>query len=179
MTLYIDKKHLYGGIALGFVGLLAIFYLSRRRIYQSFDYKTDILLLTLDPQVRKKVYRFLKKAKKEGIELRVTSAYRDCDEQNRLYAKGRSAPGKIVTNARCGKSAHNYRVAVDVVEFVNGQPLWENPRWERIGQLGESVGLEWGGRWRSFKDRPHFQDLKGETIASLYQRFTSTGELVV
>lgn len=61
-------------------------------------------------------------------------------------------------NARCGKSAHNYKVAVDVVEFKNGKPLWNNPRWEEIRALGESCELEWGGRWRSFKDRPHFQD---------------------
>ena len=174
----IKKKHVYIGTAVGVVVLGAVgLYLARRKIYQHFDYKTDLLLLTLDPKFRKKVKQLLTKAKKEGIELRVTSAYRDCEEQNRLYAKGRTAPGKIVTNAKCGKSSHNYKKAVDVVEFKNGKPLWSNPNWNRIGEIGESVGLEWGGRWKSIVDKPHFQDLGGKTVASLYKEYQETGIL--
>ncbi len=173
----IKKEYLYGGVSFLVMGLAVTVYLSRKLIYKSFDYKTNFLLLGLDRDVRRKVRKLLKRARQEGIELRVISAYRGCAEQNELYALGRTAPGSIVTNARCGQSAHNYRRAVDVVAFVNGEPLWENPRWELIGRLGEQVGLSWGGRWTSFKDRPHFEDLKGETIASLYRRFQETGEL--
>lgn len=35
-----------------------------------------------------------------------------------------------------------------------------NPKgslWERMGRLGESLGLTWGGRWRGFVDKAHFQ----------------------
>ena len=174
----IQKKHLYwGAAALVLVSGGVVLYLTRDQIYKYLDYKTNVLLLTLDTGFRKKVKKLLYKARQEGIELRVTSAYRDCDEQNALYAKGRTAPGKIVTNARCGKSSHNYRKAVDVVEFNNGKPLWNNPNWNRIGEIGESVGLEWGGRWRSFKDRPHFQDLGGKTLATLYREYQQTGTL--
>ena len=28
---------------------------------------------------------------------------------------------------------------------------------QRAGELGEQVGFEWGGRWKSFPDRPHLQ----------------------
>ena len=34
--------------------------------------------------------------------------------------------------------------------------------------IGESVGLSWGGRWTSFKDRPHFYDRGGKSIAQLW-----------
>lgn len=176
---YIEKKYIYGGIGFLAVSLALTLYLTRKRIYKSFDYKTDFLLLTLDKDVRKKVIRFLSAAKRQGIELRVISAYRSCNEQDRLYAQGRTTPGKIVTNAKCGKSAHNYRRAVDVVEFIDGRPIWENPRWELIGTLGEREGLRWGGRWRTFKDRPHFYDLKGQTLSELYSRFLTSGEMKV
>ncbi|HEY9084015.1 MAG TPA: M15 family metallopeptidase [Vicingaceae bacterium] len=173
----IKKKYVYVGIAAGVIALGVGLYLSRKKIYEHFDYKTDLLLLSLDPKFRKKIKQLLSKARDAGMELRVISAYRDCTEQNKLYAKGRTAPGKIVTNAKCGKSSHNYKKAVDVVEFKNGQPLWTNPNWEKIGQMGEALGLEWGGRWTSIKDKPHFQDLAGKTIASLYREYERTGIL--
>ena len=33
----------------------------------------------------------------------------------------------------------------------------EGALWRAMGDVGESVGLEWGGRWRSFHDMPHYQ----------------------
>ena len=174
----VKKQYVYIGIATGIVVLGVGIFLARKKIYQHFDYKTDYLLLSLEPKFRKKVKKLLANARKEGIELRVTSAERNCEEQDKLYAKGRTAPGKVVTNAKCGKSSHNYKLAVDVVEFKNGKALWTNSNWDRIGQLGEEVGLEWGGNWRSFKDKPHFQDLGGRTLANLYNEYQETGNLV-
>lgn len=172
----INKRNAYLGVGV-FVGLVVSLYLARETVYKYFDYRTRFYLAGLEKGFQKKVVKFLGRARKEGIELRVTSGRRGCWEQDRLYQQGRSTPGKVVTNARCGQSAHNYGLAVDVVEFVNGRPVWENPNWERIGQIGEGVGLEWGGRWKSFKDRPHFQDLGGKSIAELYRRYQSTGVL--
>ena len=177
MAIQVKRKYIFAtGAGLLTLGIAA--YLSKEKIYEHFDYKTSLLLLTLEPKFRKKVEKLLSNAKKEGIELRVISAHRDCAEQNELYAQGRTKPGRIVTNAVCGKSAHNYRRSVDVVEFKNGKPLWENTRWVRIGQLGESLGLEWGGRWKSIKDMPHFQDLGGKTVAQLFLEYQRTGRLV-
>lgn len=106
--------------------------------------------------MQKKAQKLLDAALKRGIRLRITSAYRTCEEQDALYAQGRTAPGKIVTYARCGQSKHNHRRAFDVVELRDGKPLWENPNWELIGSLGEKAGLAWGGRWRR-RDLPHFE----------------------
>ncbi len=36
------------------------------------------------------------------------STYRSFEEQNKLYAQGRTVPGQVVTKARGGQSPHNY-----------------------------------------------------------------------
>jgi hypothetical protein len=40
--------------------------------------------------------------------------------------------------------------------MVNGQPVWENPNWPKIGEMGEKYGFQWGGRWKKL-DMPHFE----------------------
>jgi len=86
-----------------------------------------------------------------------------------LYAQGRTAPGKIVTNAKAGDSWHNWRCAVDVVPLVNGKADWDgsHPVWAEIGRLGKEAGLEWAGEWKSFKELAHFQYTGGLTLTQL------------
>lgn len=110
--------------------------------------------------------RFLQLAKGEGIDVLVTCTWRSPAEQAALYAQGRTAPGRIVTNAKPGQSMHNVTVqglpaslAFDVVPMRHGKPVWaaKDPLWLEVGRLGEEAGLEWAGRWRRFKEYPHFQ----------------------
>lgn len=125
-------------------------------------------LKELLPVVRTKVEAFLASAKKQGIDLIVTSTYRDAESQNALYAQGRTAPGKKVTNAKAGQSWHNHRCAVDVVPVVGGKAQWGDAAlWARIGALGKAAGLEWAGDWKSFKETAHFQYTGGKTLAQL------------
>lgn len=124
---------------------------------------TDLL-----PVVQKKARALLAAAKADGIELLVTSTYRDAECQDALYAQGRTKPGRKVTNARGGQSWHQYRVAFDVVPLIAGKAVWNDQRlWKRIGELGEGVGLEWAGRWKTFPESPHFQYRGGLTMADL------------
>ena len=97
------------------------------------------------PQVASRVRAFIKAADEAGIDLLVTSTYRDNESQNALYAQGRTAPGKIVTNAKAGQSFHNFGCAVDVVPIVAGKPRWDvkDEVWQKIGALGKAQGLEW------------------------------------
>ncbi|SVE43245.1 uncharacterized protein METZ01_LOCUS496099, partial [marine metagenome] len=46
-------------------------------------------------------------------ELFVVHTLRTYAEQDDLYEQGRTEPGKIVTNARGGKSWHNFGLAID------------------------------------------------------------------
>jgi peptidoglycan L-alanyl-D-glutamate endopeptidase CwlK len=121
------------------------------------------------PPVKERVEWFIKLCNMEGIDILVTSTYRDQESQRALYAQGRTMPGKIVTNAGPGDSWHNWRCAVDVVPLVNGKPEWDgsNPVWARIGELGKEAGLEWAGDWKSFRELAHFQYTGGHTLAQL------------
>jgi len=123
----------------------------------------------LIPPAKERVERFLSLCKDEGIDLLVTSTYRDNESQQALYEQGRTTAGKVVTNAKAGDSWHNWRCAVDVVPMVNGKPNWDglHPVWDKIGQLGEQAGLEWAGRWRTFKELAHFQYTGGLTLTDL------------
>jgi len=112
----------------------------------------------LDPSLWSRCIQFVRDVEDElGIVLRITSAYRSFEEQDRLYAKGRTAHGSIVTYAKGGQSPHNYLAAFDVVEVMDGGDINWRTEWNAIGKIGERHGFEWGGRWRR-PDRPHFQD---------------------
>lgn len=121
------------------------------------------------PPARRRVDAFLASCKENGIDLLVTSTYRDIESQNALYAQGRTTPGNIVTNAKGGQSFHNFRCAVDVVPLVNGKAVWDgkDPIWAKVGELGKAAGLEWAGEWKTFKELAHFQYTGGLTLADL------------
>ena len=121
----------------------------------------------LTPETKAKAKALAAGCLLEGIDIIFTSTHRDDESQNALYAQGRTKPGKIVTNAAGGTSYHNYRVAFDVVPVVNGKAIWDDGKlWARIGAVGKLAGLEWGGEWK-FKDKPHFQNTGGLSIAAL------------
>ena len=135
------------------------------------DVSTDRRISALHPEVRATAAQFINRVEQElGITLRVTQGMRTFDEQNDLYAQGRTAPGDVVTNARGGQSYHNYGLAIDVVEIrADGSANW-NTDWEAIGRIGEAMGMEWGGNWTSIVDRPHFQMDFGLSTSQLRQR---------
>ena len=127
----------------------------------------------LIPAVQTKARELIQLAKNAGIDLLITSTYRSNEEQAALYAQGRTKPGLIVTNARPGESFHNWRCAFDVVPLKNGKPVWgttgpDGDLWRKIGGMGESVGLEWAGRWTGkMREVAHFQYTGGRTLADL------------
>jgi peptidoglycan L-alanyl-D-glutamate endopeptidase CwlK len=130
-------------------------------------------LSDLLPVCKEKAEKFLELAKQNGIDLLVTSTYRDNESQAALFAQGRTKPGVVVTNARPGQSWHNWRCAFDVVPIRNGKPVWgttgqDGDLWRKVGELGESVGLEWAGRWAGkLREFAHFQYTGGLTLAQL------------
>jgi RHS repeat-associated protein len=132
------------------------------------DAYTDKKLSTLHSFVQDKMKVFILKADNRfGIKLRATDGFRTIEQQNKLYAQGRTEPGNRVTNARGGYSNHNFGLAIDVVPMVNGQANFESTQYPLIGRIGQSVGLEWGGSWKTIVDQPHFQDLHGLSLEEL------------
>lgn len=121
-------------------------------------------LNNLLPLVKQKAEQFITKCKSQGIDVVVTSTLRTMAEQDALYAEGRTTPGQIVTKAKAGQSYHNWGVAFDVVPTDGVHQMWDNDAlWSKLGQLGVSCGLEWGGSWVGFQDKPHFQYTLGYT----------------
>lgn len=120
----------------------------------------------LHPKVAEMCRKFIAKCEAQGIDVLITSTYRDAEAQNELYAQGRTKPGKIVTKAKAGQSFHNWRVAFDFVPLLYGKPAWNDTAlFTRCGEIGESVGLEWAGRWVRFKELAHFQYTGGLRLA--------------
>lgn len=125
--------------------------------------------MSLHPKLQRMQAELLTEAEAAGLPLVVTEGYRSPERQAKLYAQGRTAPGPVVTRAPPGFSMHEYGLAFDVAVLKDGKATWPNDLdlWEKIGQLGESVGLEWGGRFKTIVDRPHFQFTGGLRIEDL------------
>lgn len=91
----------------------------------------------------------------------VTCTYRSVEEQQRLYAQGRTVPGKIVTNIDGirVKGMHNFTPshAIDVAVSVNDEIQWSEPLYHPLVELAARHGLVSGGSWIHFKDWPHIE----------------------
>lgn len=123
----------------------------------------------LHPKVRELCVRFIAECMADGIEIIITSTYRDNESQAALYAQGRTTPGKRVTKAQPGRSVHNYRLAFDFLPGRYGKFDYEDKAlFTHCGQIAESVGLEWSGRWVDNPETAHCQFTGGLTIAQLF-----------
>jgi peptidoglycan L-alanyl-D-glutamate endopeptidase CwlK len=154
-------------ITIPIIGGVVFFSLLKSKKMNTWDSYTNKRIKFLHPLIKDDVTAFINEAARKGYKLRITvdGHYRSFAKQKELYAKGRTAPGKVVTSAMPGQSYHNYGLAIDVVEIKNGVPLWSNPNWEQIGRIGEKHGFVWGGRWTKCKncpDKPHFQKTFGK-----------------
>ena len=109
----------------------------------------------MQPKAAQLALELIKKAKQKGIDAKVLSGFRSIEEQEALYAQGRTAPGRIVTNAR--RSVHDTGLAFDLGVFKDGQYVAEGPDYKILGQLGTELGLIWGGDYKVYPEEPHFE----------------------
>jgi len=121
------------------------------------DARSEKNIATLQPEVRPMARALVQKAAPQGITIQVISGLRTDAEQDKLYAQGRTDPGKIVTNVRGGYSNHNFGIAFDVAVFEGSKYLDRSTKYKAVGALGMDLGLEWGGNWKTIVDQPHFQ----------------------
>ncbi len=133
------------------------------------DSRSEKVIATLLPEVRPMARALVHKAAAAGISIKLISGLRSYAEQDALYAKGRTAPGPVVTNARAGFSNHNFGIAFDIGVFEAGRYLPESPKYKAVGALGMDLGLEWGGNWKTIVDQPHYQ-LRPPWAAALPER---------
>lgn len=123
----------------------------------------------------------------DWVAIRITQGRRTKADQDRIYAQGRTRPGKIVTNALWYQTYHFYGLAVDFALLIdkdrNG--VYEELSWSMVADSDADkvtdwmevvnvflkYGFEWGGGFRSFRDYPHLQKTYGYTWQRLYEKF--------
>lgn len=128
--------------------------------------------MKLHPSVRVEVTNIINEINSSlrgRSQVRITQGLRTFEEQNDLYAIGRTKPGKKVTNAKGGQSVHNYGFAVDIVLIIDGKTAsWDVKKdwdadgvadWDECVRIFAKYGWSWGGNWTTFKDMPHFEKI--------------------
>lgn len=112
----------------------------------------------LHPRLQVKMEELKAACEAAGLKIGIGECLRTTAEQNALYAQGRTAPGSIVTNAPGSSysSQHQWGIAFDFYRNDGTGAYNEDGNFfERVGAIGKSIGLGWGGDWTSIKDRPH------------------------
>lgn len=134
------------------------------------DAISEARLKEVHPLLAEKIRQLAQMLAQEQITLIVTAGLRSWATQQALYEKGRvqqsdgfwivNNRAAIVTNAPGGYSQHNFGLAVDVApESISGVIDWNasHPQWQRIADVGTSLGLDSGAHWQAIKDYPHLQ----------------------
>lgn len=150
------------------------------------DKITEQRINELHPKIRAEVLALFQKADTiltGNATLRIVQGLRTIAEQDALFAKGRTAPGPKVTNARGGQSYHNFGLAFDIALLIDGKKIsWDTAKdydgdkvadWMEFVKLAEAAGYEWGGHFKSIVDKPHFQKTFGFTVKQLFQKYTT------
>lgn len=123
-------------------------------------------ILELHPRLQAKLAELQTLCLNHGITIKIGECLRTVAEQDALYAQGRTTPGSIVTNARgtSYSSQHQWGIAADFYidmdvdgDGVNSDDAFNNATglFDKVGSLAKSIGLGWGGDWKSPVDKPH------------------------
>jgi peptidoglycan L-alanyl-D-glutamate endopeptidase CwlK len=134
------------------------------------EVRSDFVMRGIDklhPELQVCVNKFLEECKNQGLNVLVTETLRTLEEQEALYAQGRTKPGNIVTNARGYQSPHAWGVAFDFCRNVKGRE-YDNTDgfFEKVGKIAKTIfdgteyDLFWGGDFKTFVDKPHVEMIK-------------------
>lgn len=123
-----------------------------------------------------------------GRTLRCTESIRTFERQKELYAQGRTAPGRIVTNSKPGYSIHHFGCALDSCfpgvdpYLTNLDPKTRSFLWDEYGRLAIAHGFVWGGDWNGNGkeeandfDLPHIQLTYGLPLDELRRLYSVGG----
>ena len=128
---------------------------------------SDVVMRGIDklhPELQVCVNKFLEECKNKGLDVCITETLRTQEEQEALYAQGRTKPGKIVTNCRGFQSSHCWGVAFDFCRHVKGKEYDNSDKFfDKVGEIAKTIfdnteyDLFWGGDFKTFVDKPHIE----------------------
>jgi peptidoglycan LD-endopeptidase CwlK len=131
----------------------------------------------LDPEFRQRLLVIFKIMRDQhGYDMVLLEGYRSPDRQAQL-----AALGPQVTQAGAFESYHQYGLAADCAFVRDGRIViserdqWAASGYALYGEVARSVGMTWGGSWRSIKDYGHVELRR----AGVLQRRTDTGPAAV
>jgi hypothetical protein len=107
----------------------------------------------LRADVRVNCEKFLALCKEAGLNVKVTQTVRDDAYQKYLVSKGYASKDASRPTFHSVKAG----LAFDICKNVRGHEYDDATFFALCGQIGKQVGFSWGGDWRKFPDRPHFQ----------------------
>lgn len=107
----------------------------------------------LRADVRVNCEKFLALCKEAGLNVKVTQTVRDDAYQKYLVSKGYASEKATRPTFHSVKAG----LAFDICKNVRGHEYDDATFFALCGQIGKQVGFSWGGDWRKFPDRPHFQ----------------------
>lgn len=120
----------------------------------------------LDPEFQPVALRHRAAALAEGLPFTFISGFRSRSQQAAEVADAtRTTPA-----APSGMSKHEVGFAYDVdLNTDAGRPIYTPAQLARLGALGESVGLKWGGRFTPKPDPNHFEAPQARVTLSAYR----------
>ncbi len=125
----------------------------------------------LHPMIQQQTIDFIVSLQEVYPDIRIVQGLRTIEEQDALYNQGRNGnSGKKVTDAKGGSSYHNFGLAIDIGRITNNQLSYDID-WQKVEEIGNEYGFEWGGNWTSIIDKPHFQITFGYTTKELLQLY--------
>lgn len=111
----------------------------------------DIKYLRAD--VRANCETFLQICRDAGLLAKVTDTIRDDEYQRQLVSKGYASKKAMLPTFHSVKAGLAFDICKDVTDHGYDDPEF----FKRCGEIGKKMGFSWGGDWKSFPDRPHFQ----------------------
>lgn len=124
-------------------------------------------LSLLHPKVRAESIDLYHKANEQlagRAQVRIVQGLRTFEEQDGLYAQGRTKPGAVVTKAKGGQSYHNYGLAIDFALLIDNKEIsWNTMQdydrdgiadWKEVVNVFVAAGWYWGS---AFNDLPHLE----------------------
>ena len=139
--------------------------------YGTFDERTEKVILTLMPSAQVAARKWMRaatvRAAELGITVKLIDGTRSYKEQDKLFRKRPK-----VTNARGGRSWHNFGLAFDFGLFRGKEYLEDCPHYKTLGAIVSTMpGLTWGGTWVNLVDEPHIQLNLFDTVAKARAAF--------